>query len=89
MFKEDQNFMKSNNYFTYINIYLKRISFFYENKERIGSCFWLFLTMIFIFASLVLLIYQIIRTIQNSDAKAYDTTVYAKEILSIDIDINK
>ena len=45
--------------------------------------------MIFIFASLVLLIYQIIRTIQNSDAKAYDTTVYAKEILSIDIDINK
>ena len=45
--------------------------------------------MIFIFASLVLLIYQIIRTIQNSDAKVYDTTVYAKEILSIDIDINK
>ena len=81
--------MKSNNYFTYIDMYLKRISFFYKNKERIGSYFWLFLTMIYIFASLVLLIYKIIRTIQDSDAKAYDTTVYAKEMLTIDADINK
>ena len=81
--------MKSNNYFTYIDMYLKRISFFYKNKERIGSCFWLFLTMIYIFASLVLLIYKIIRTIQDSDAKAYDTIVYATKMLTIDADINK
>ena len=81
--------MKSNNYFTYIDMYLKRISFFYKNKERIGSYFWLFLTMIYIFASLVLLIYKIIRTIQDSDAKAYDTIVYATKMLTIDADINK
>ena len=81
--------MKSNNYFTYIDMYLKRISFFYKNKERIGSYFWLFLTMIYIFAYLVLLIYKIIRTIQDSDAKAYDTIVYATKMLTIDADINK
>ena len=81
--------MKSNNYFTYIDIYIKRISFFYKNKERIGSCFWLFLTMIYIFAYLVLLIYKIIRTIQDSDTKAYDTIVYATKMLTIDADINK
>ena len=45
--------------------------------------------MIYIFASLVLIIYQIIRTIQDSDSKAYDTTVYAKEMLTIDVDIKK
>jgi len=81
--------MKSNTYFTNIDIYSKRIGFFYKNKERIGSYYGFFLTLVYIFASLVLFIYQIIRTIQRSEVKVYDTTVYAKEMPSIDVDINK
>jgi len=81
--------MKSKTYFTNIDIYSKRIGFFYKNKERIGSYYGFFLTMVYIFASLVLFIYQIIRTIQRSEVKVYDTTVYAKEMPSIDVDINK
>ena len=81
--------MKSKLYFKNIDIYSKKLGFFYKNKERIGSYFGLFLTMVYICASLILFIYQIIRTFQRSEMKVYDTTVYSKEMPSIDVDINK
>ena len=81
--------MKSKIYLPNIDIYAKKIGFFYKNKEQIGSYVGFFLTLLYICASLILFIYQIIRTIQRAEVKVYDTTVYSKEIPSIDVDKNK
>ena len=81
--------MKSKLYFPNIDIYSKKICFYYKNKERIGSYFGYFLTLLYICTSLILFIYHIIKTFQRSEVKVYDTTVYSKEMPFIDIDINK
>jgi hypothetical protein len=40
----------------YFDIYSKRISFFFNNKEKIGTYFGLFLTILYILLSLILFI---------------------------------
>ena len=72
----------------YLNfdIYAKRATFFYNNQERIGSYFGLFLTVFYILASLVLLTYYFILTIQRKEIKAYDSTLYAQEMPIIHLD---
>ena len=39
-----------------LDMYSNRISFFYNNRERIGSLLGLFLTLIYILASLIIFI---------------------------------
>lgn len=72
----------------YLNfdIYAKKASFFYKNQERIGSYFGLFLTVFYILASLVLLSYYLISTIQRKEIKVYDSTLYAQEMPIIHLD---
>jgi len=67
------------------DIYSKRISFFYNNHEKIGSFSGFFLTFTFIIISLVLFIYQIARTMQRKELVVYDSTMYGTEMPSIDI----
>ena len=81
--------MKSKINFTNIDLYSKKIGFFFNNSERIGSFFGFFLTILYIFISIILFIYQIIKTIQRKELKVYDTTIYSQEMPSIDVDINK
>ena len=68
------------------DIYAKRASFFYNNQDRIGSYFGLFLTVIYILASLILLCYYLISTIQRREIKVYDSTLYAQEMPIIHLD---
>ena len=68
------------------DIYAKRASFFYNNQERIGSYFGLFLTMLYILASLILLCYYLISTIKRREIKVYDSTLYAQEMPIINLD---
>ena len=72
----------------YLNfdIYAKRASFFYNNQERIGSYFGLFLTFLYILASLILLFYYLISTIERKEIKVYDSTLYAQEMPIILLD---
>ena len=72
----------------YLNfdIYAKRASFFYKNQERIGSYFGLFLTIIYILASLILLFYYFILTLERKEIKVYDSTLYAQEMPIIHLD---
>jgi len=72
----------------YLNfdIYAKKTSFFYKNQERIGSYFGLFLTVFYILASLILLSYYLISTIQRKEIKVYDSTLYAQEMPIIHLD---
>ena len=81
------NFNDSFN-FLYFDIYSKKITFFYNNKERISSYFGLFLTIIYILFSLVLFIYYFIVTIERLDMKVYDSVIYSKEIPSLEVNSN-
>ena len=80
--------MESKLNFLYFDIYSKRASFFYNNQEKIGSYFGLFLTLIYIIISLTLFIYNLIITIQRKEFKIYETTLYNNEMPSIKIDSN-
>ena len=71
------------------DIYSKRISFFYNNHEKIASFFGLFLTFIFIIVSLVLFIYQIAKTMQRKELVVYDSTMYGTEMPSIVINADQ
>ena len=81
--------MKSKFNYSFLDMYSKKIGFFFNKNEKIGSLFGLFLTMLYIFLSLILFIHQIIKTIQRIELKVYDTTIYSQEMPSIDVDINK
>ena len=71
------------------DIYSKKISFFYNNNEKISSYYGFFLTFIYIFASLILFLLQLIIAIQRKEVKVYDSTIYSKEMPIIDVDINQ
>ena len=68
------------------DIFAKRATFFYNNHERIGSFFGLFLTLFYVLASIILFIYHIIITIQRQEIKVFDSTLYAQEMPIIELD---
>lgn len=76
-------------YISNFDIYSKKICFFYNNQERISSLFGLFLTLVYIFASLILFLFQVIKVIQRQELKVYDTTIYSKEMPIIDVNIDQ
>ena len=74
--------------FLSLDIYAKRACFFFNNQERIGSYFGLFLTVLYVIASIVLFIYYLILTIERKEIKVYDSTLYAQEMPYIELDKN-
>lgn len=70
------------------DIYAKRVGFFFQMKQKIGSYFGLFLTLSYIIISIVLFIYCLICVIQRTEIKVYDSTLYAQEMPIIDLDKN-
>jgi len=81
--------MNSNIFFTKFDIYSKKIGFYYKNKEKIGSYFGFFLTLLYIFISIILFIWEIIRVFQRAELKVYDTTIYSQKMPTIDVNLNK
>ena len=77
---------KFNYYF--FDMYSKRLSFFFNNKEKIGSLFGLFLSFIYIIFSILMIINHLISTIKRKEVKLYDTSVYAQEMPYISINSN-
>jgi len=74
--------------YLFFDIYSKRASFFFNNQERIGSNFGLFLTVLYIFTSLFIFVFYFIQTFERKDIKIYDSTIYSQEMPSINIDAN-
>ena len=72
----------------YFDIYSKRITFFFDNKEKIGSYFGVFLTLSYIFASLTLFIFYLISTLKRTEIKVYDSTEYAEQTPSLEVNTN-
>ena len=77
--------MESNFNYLYFDIFSKRASFFYNNQEKIGSHFGLFLTLIYISFSLILFLYNLVITSQRKELKVYDSTMNSQEMPSINI----
>ena len=67
------------------DIYSKRMSFFFNKKDKIGTFFGLILTSLYVIITLILFIYYLIRTIKRVEVKSHESTVYSQEFPSIDI----
>ena len=81
--------MESKYDFGKFDMYSKRIGFYFNTHEKIGSYLGLLLTFAYIFASIILFIYLIMITIQRKELRVYDTNIYAQEMPVIDADINQ
>ena len=74
--------------FLNFDIYAKRTTFFFNNQEKIGSFFGLFLSILYVVASIVLFIYYLILTLERKEIRVYDSTLYSQEMPIINIDKN-
>ena len=70
------------------DIYSRRISFFYNKRDRVGTPFGLFLTFFYVFMTIILFIYYFIKTLKRTEVTSHESTVYYQGIPSIDINPN-
>ena len=82
--------IKKMNNFNYLNfdIYAKRASFFYNNQEKIGSYFGLFLSILYVLFSIILFFYYLFETLKRRELRVYDSSLYAQEMPYINVDRN-
>ena len=76
--KEKLNFLD-------LDIYSRRISFYYKNKEKFGTTFGFILTVLYIVLFIIVFLIYFIRAIQRKDVTVSDSTIYSTMIPSIDI----
>ena len=69
------------------DIYSKRISFFYNKRDKIGTIFGLLLTFSYVIITIILFLYYSIKTIQRSVVKSQESTVYSQGLPYIDINL--
>jgi hypothetical protein len=69
----------------FFDIYSKRISFFLNNKEKIGTYFGLFLTILYILLSLILFSTYLFLILKRKSAQVYDSIEYSNDIPYINI----
>ena len=67
------------------DIYSRRISFFYKNKEKFGSTFGFILTVLYTVLSLIIFLVYFIKTLKREEVRVSDSTVYPTQIPSIEI----
>lgn len=67
------------------DIYSKRIGFYFNNSEKIGSYYGLFLTILYVIISLILFFILLFRSIQKKELKVADSTIFSIETPNIDV----
>ena len=77
----------SGNYL-FFDQYSKPIGFFFNKRDKIGTYFGLFLTILYVFISFVFFVIYLIFIIKRIKLRAYNVTLYSKELPSIDINPN-
>ena len=79
--------MFSHEKFGYLDfdIYSRRISFFYQSKEKIGSRFGFILTLLYVVLSIILFFIYFIKTVKREEVTASDSTIYPEGIPAIEI----
>lgn len=68
------------------DIYAKRVGFFFENKEKLGTRLGFCLTILYVSISFGLFIFYTTLTIKRTEIKVHDSTMYLKD--SSDLNIN-
>ena len=71
-----------------LDIYARKLGFFYNNSDRISSYSGLFLTFVYVVASMILFIYFMIITAQRKEIRVYDSSFIAQEMPVINLDKN-
>ena len=56
--------------FLYFDIYSKRIGFFFNNREKIGTVLGFFLTMMYIFITIAFFVTNLISIIKRVNVRA-------------------
>ena len=67
------------------DIYSRKISFYYKNKERLGSTFGFILTISYAIISLIFFLIYFIKTIARQEVDVSNSIIYPQDILSVDI----
>ena len=67
------------------DIYSKRISLFYNKRDKIGTLFGLILTFLYVLITLILFSTYLIKTIKKIDVKSQESTIYSQGLPSINI----
>ena len=62
------------------DIFSKKIGFYFNDKEKIGTIFGLCLTSIYILISIILFILNMVFTIRRTNIKVYDFIEYSEDI---------
>ena len=70
------------------DIYSKRISFFYNKRDKIGTIFGLVLTFLYASVTIFLFSFYLLKTIKRKDVKSQESTVYSKGLPSINVNRN-
>jgi len=70
------------------DFYSRRISFFYNKRDTIGTVFGLFLTFLYVTITLILFFYYLIKTIRRTEVKSNESTVYSQGYPTINIEPN-
>ena len=75
---------------TYLDfdLYSRRISFFYQNKEKLGSTFGFILTIIYGITSIILFIIYSLNILKRKELTIIDTKIYPDELPSFSINAN-
>ena len=74
-----------NNNFADFDIYSKRISFFFNSKEKIGTFYGLFLTILYILISVAFISLNIFSAINRKNVKVYYSKRYSNDTQYINI----
>ena len=74
--------------FVNCDIYSKQIGFFFNNRDKIGTNFGFFLTIIYIFISSFFFIFYLADTVKRTNLNVYDFTTYSQDIPSAGINPN-
>ena len=67
------------------DIYSKRIGFYFNNSEKIGSYYGFFLTTLYIIISLIIFFVLLLKSIQKKEMKVSDSTIFSIETPNIDV----
>ena len=68
------------------DMYSNRISFFSNNRERIGSYFGLILTIIYFIVFIILIVIYSLDAVKRTDIRVYDSTSFSSQTPFINID---
>ena len=67
------------------DIYSRRISFFYNKRDKVGTIFGLILTFLYVIITIILFFYYLIKIIKRTEVKSHESILFSQGLPSINI----